>query len=217
MPSLPRVQEQFGLGRSGPAVDRTPTDISSSGTAARPILGSSYSSYMPSLSLSSGDTPDSTAAQEEQREEGLRRDIDRLIWETRMWRIANSTMWVMWGVMQATIEGLPKELMDDTSEAAAQSDPEDQQTPVAGGLNMRDLNDDPMKKLDLRQEEETIGKGGNEDKEKEEDEEEADEFDYLAYARDRALFWWGDMVTMGLVRKDELPAGIQKELKIVDH
>lgn len=44
----------------------------------------------------------------------------------------------------------------------------------------------------------------------------ADEFDYLRYAQDRALFFWGDCVQMGLVKAEELPEDLRSRLKIVD-
>jgi choline kinase len=44
-----------------------------------------------------------------------------------------------------------------------------------------------------------------------------DEFDYLRYAQERAFFFWGDCVQMGLVKKEELPEALRKNLKIVDH
>ncbi|KAL1889839.1 hypothetical protein Cpir12675_005636 [Ceratocystis pirilliformis] len=47
----------------------------------------------------------------------------------------------------------------------------------------------------------------------EEDEDEA--FDYLGYAQDRAMFFWGDCVVLGLVKKEDLPENLQKRIKIV--
>lgn len=37
------------------------------------------------------------------------------------------------------------------------------------------------------------------------DVDESDEFDYLAYAQDRALFFWADLVALGIVQRDQLP------------
>ncbi|KAK1758630.1 kinase-like domain-containing protein [Echria macrotheca] len=49
----------------------------------------------------------------------------------------------------------------------------------------------------------------------EEDQGDADAFDYLGYAQDRALFFWGDCVQMGLVKEDELPEAIRSKIKYV--
>lgn len=45
--------------------------------------------------------------------------------------------------------------------------------------------------------------------------EEGDEFDYLGYAQERALFFWGDCVLLGIVKEEELPEGLQGKLKYV--
>ncbi|KAL4912819.1 kinase-like domain-containing protein [Aspergillus aurantiobrunneus] len=47
----------------------------------------------------------------------------------------------------------------------------------------------------------------------------SDEFDYLAYAQDRALFFWADLVALGFVRKDQLPAALVEavECRIIDY
>ncbi|KAM5358200.1 hypothetical protein ACJZ2D_015496 [Fusarium nematophilum] len=44
-----------------------------------------------------------------------------------------------------------------------------------------------------------------------------DEFDYLSYTQDRAMFFWGDCVQMGLVKKEDLPQALQQRLKIVEY
>ncbi|KAF4977429.1 hypothetical protein FZEAL_6041 [Fusarium zealandicum] len=44
-----------------------------------------------------------------------------------------------------------------------------------------------------------------------------DEFDYLSYAQDRVMFFWGDCVRLGLVKKEELPETLQHRLKIVEY
>ncbi|KAF3768579.1 kinase-like protein, partial [Cryphonectria parasitica EP155] len=41
-------------------------------------------------------------------------------------------------------------------------------------------------------------------------------FDYLRYAHDRALFFWGDCVQMGLIKMEELPEELRGRLKIVE-
>jgi choline kinase len=48
-------------------------------------------------------------------------------------------------------------------------------------------------------------------------EEEGEEFDYLGYAQERAMFFWGDCVLMGLVKEEELPEGVRGRLKFVKY
>ncbi|OAA61646.1 choline/ethanolamine kinase [Niveomyces insectorum RCEF 264] len=43
-----------------------------------------------------------------------------------------------------------------------------------------------------------------------------EEFDYLGYAQERALFFLGDCVQAGLVSPDELPADVRRRVKLVD-
>jgi len=58
---------------------------------------------------------------------------------------------------------------------------------------------------------------GDSPKEAEALEDKEDEFDYLAYAQDRALFFWGDVVGLGIVKKEDLPQDLVKKMKVVDH
>lgn len=51
----------------------------------------------------------------------------------------------------------------------------------------------------------------------EEAESEADGFDYLSYAQERAFFFWGDCVLLGLVRRDELPESLSGRLKLLEY
>ncbi|EXJ68350.1 choline kinase [Cladophialophora psammophila CBS 110553] len=44
-----------------------------------------------------------------------------------------------------------------------------------------------------------------------------DEFDYLAYAQERAMFFWGDCLQMGLVEEDELPVDLKRRVKLVSY
>lgn len=45
----------------------------------------------------------------------------------------------------------------------------------------------------------------------------AEEFDYLSYAQERAMLFWGDCVQMGLVKIEELPESLRPRLKILDY
>lgn len=45
----------------------------------------------------------------------------------------------------------------------------------------------------------------------------ADEFDYLSYAQERAMFFWGDCVQLGLVKLEDLPEGLQAKMKLVKY
>ena len=49
------------------------------------------------------------------------------------------------------------------------------------------------------------------------EEDEDEEFDYLAYAQQRALFFWGDVLQLGLVSLEELPVEIRGRVKRVEY
>ncbi|KAI2639324.1 kinase-like protein [Xylaria nigripes] len=51
----------------------------------------------------------------------------------------------------------------------------------------------------------------------EEEEGDPNAFDYLGYAQERAMFFWGDCVSMGLVKLDDLPENVQKNIKFTQH
>lgn len=45
------------------------------------------------------------------------------------------------------------------------------------------------------------------------DVEDDEEFDYLAYSQDRALFFWSDLLALNLVKPDDLPPAMVEHLK----
>ncbi|KAK8067922.1 choline kinase [Apiospora saccharicola] len=51
----------------------------------------------------------------------------------------------------------------------------------------------------------------------EEEEGQGDEFDYLGYAQDRAYFFWGDCVQMGIVKLEDLPENLRERIKTVNY
>jgi choline kinase len=44
-----------------------------------------------------------------------------------------------------------------------------------------------------------------------------EEFDYLGYTQERAMFFWGDAIKMGMVRVEELPEEIRSRVKTVEY
>lgn len=48
-------------------------------------------------------------------------------------------------------------------------------------------------------------------------EEEHEEFDYLGYAQHRAMFFWGDMLQMGLIKLEDLPEDMRAKVKVVPY
>jgi len=161
------------------------------------------------------------AKEEEERQRAVQKEVDYLLWETGLWRLANSAQWTMWGVMQAKIPGLPVELGGQ----------EDFESPQLKELRLPDSgfvegDTDSVKAQDVGQRplapEQGVGNGiadaGNARAEKDKNAEgEENDFDYLGYSRERAMFFWGDAVKLGIVSIEELPEDLRKEIRIVEY
>ena len=196
----------------------------------------------------------SYAEEEKAREEAMKRQIERLVTDTRLWRVANSAQWVAWGIVQAKVEGMERAL-EERRRCAEGEDKGAQPSTVKGPVDCPEEN--PKKFQDLQEAEldleasrpprdhnlkrsaspaaaaaaaaaapieaearsKGIGERAKDDNGKVEDEDEKDEgsFDYLAYAQDRALFFWGDLLEMGLVKEEELPTEVVKRAKRIGY
>lgn len=126
-------------------------------------------------------------------------EVARLLHETRLWRLPNSALWVAWGIVQAKVPGMP----EFTGEAEPAHEP-DAETADREELAGRAQTYEELS----RTETETTDEG-----EHEEDE----EFDYLGYAQHRALFFWGDMLGLGLVKEEEIPEDLRAKIKVVPY
>ncbi|KAF2204902.1 kinase-like protein [Delitschia confertaspora ATCC 74209] len=146
--------------------------------------------------------------QEAEREKKVEEETKRLMAETRLWRLANSAQWVAWGIVQANIPGLPD--FDNEAKKGEKKEDEDwdRMSPEARELESATL--------EMRVEAKYEGK---EEKVKEDGapaQAEDEEFDYLGYAQDRAMFVWGDAIKLGIVKEEEVPEDLRKRVKIVE-
>jgi choline kinase len=135
--------------------------------------------------------------EERKREEAAEREVGRLLEETRLWRVANSAQWVAWGLVQATVPGLEGEGEGDVSgegDASGEVKEEVNGTGAAAGAGKREGTDHD-----------------------DDGEEEEEDFDYLSYAQERAYFFLGDCVRMGLVKAEELGEEVRARIKLVDY
>ncbi|KAK5054038.1 hypothetical protein LTR84_002000 [Exophiala bonariae] len=221
----------------------TPSSLSAHGSTTD-LLGSSVT-----LDTSTYD------AEERERERAQEEEIQRLLRETRLWRLANSAQWVAWGIVQAKVpeldekedakvknhaksivEGVVEKVKGLTVGGTKDKDDEGAAGPEAGVGHTAIAQSDPLNDEDKRLKEESqhdrpegrvqeeahhegdAKTEGEESGEGEEGtEEEAEEYDYLAYAQDRAMFFWGDCLQMGIVKEDELPQSLREKLKLVPH
>ena len=173
-------------------------------TTTTPGLKSSISSFM----LDSRAPPAQLADEEKEREEALESEITRLAAETRMWRIANSAMWVAWGIVQAKVPGMDEALLE-----AKNATPESENTIGRATPPQEHLYSDP-----LTPEMKQIAQDAHDKRPdpEEADEDEEEEFDYLAYAQERAMLFWGDILQLDIVDRNELPKELLKKAKIVE-
>ena len=161
----------------------------------------------------------SYSEQEALNERKVEEESRRLMAETRLWRVACSAFWIAWGMVQARIPGMPdfdsKEadesgaaenaavLDSATKEVGDEAHAEDKQSEVSATMSESVNDRDEPSRADVL------------DKQDAEDDEE--EFDYLGYAQERAMFFWGDAITLGLVKAEELPEEVRKRVKKVEY
>src|SRR3569833_644353 len=160
----------------------TPKVLPHSGPTPPKLHTATSSSSIVEFMLDARVPPGGWKEEEKKLEEQSERQVDRLMEETRLWRIANSAQWVAWGIIQAKVPGF-KPAGD-------------------GGPSLGESPDEQVLSNGAAPEE--AGDG-------------SDEFEYLGYAQERALFFWGDCLTAGLVTKEELPEELQQRVKIVPY
>jgi choline kinase len=150
-----------------------------------------FSLDAPAMSLSATSsliTSDTTQLYEETSEA----EIQQYMRQTRLWRVANSAQWVAWGIVQAKVPALEEEEAAQAAAANNTSSPS-----VSGGAG--ESTPDPSASQELK---------------KILEEAEESEFDYLAYSQDRALFFWADVLSLGLIRENELPDELLEVVKL---
>lgn len=161
---------------------------------------------------------------EEKRIKAAEEKAKNLMAEVRLWRIANSAQWVAWGIVQAKVDGLD----DDESSIASTTEAIKPALPTASSDK---LSPESQEKADQHLHDhrpeglvaEALAHGGDKDPqmikeaEKAEAEDDEDEFDYLGYSHQRAMFFWGDCVEMGLIKAEDLPERLRSEMKVVPY
>ncbi|KAL0937355.1 choline kinase [Colletotrichum truncatum] len=168
----------------------TPRLAPADGSSTPALLPTSSSSSIVEFMLDARVPPGHWKDEERRAEEAIEAEVKELYEETRLWRGINSAQWVAWGVIQAKVPGFESAEEKEQQEKQAQNE-----AAAAAG--------DESAKAEVKAAAEAEA-------------EEGDEYDYLSYAQDRAFFFLGDCVLMGIVKKEELPEDVQRRLKIVD-
>lgn len=192
------VDHRPKFSRSGSS--STPVTTPGTGVSTPALHSHASSSSIVDFMLDSRTPAGGWKEEEVKREQEVEARVKELMEETRLWRLGNSVQWVVWGVVQATIPGLVFEGdgEDGPMRIERAEDVEAKDRVEAGGDKVEDK---------LEREEEV-----NEEKEAE-----ADGFDYLGYAQERALFFWGDCVLLKIVKEEDLPEDLRARLKLVKY
>ncbi len=166
---------------------------------------SSISAFM----LDSRTPPAQLVEEEARRNTAVEGEVERLMLETRLWRVANSAQWVAWGVVQATIPemaaGKSSSNATDTQSASSPNDVSSDDDDLAQmGPNSHDRHSKPEKPGSVQDCSSEDEAGGG-------------EFDYLGYAQERAMLFWGDVLKFGIVSKSDLPAELLAKVKNIKY
>lgn len=156
-------------------------------------------------------------------------EVAALMRETRIWRLANSAQWVAWGIVQAKVGGMPDfspqtsgtitPTANDASERKVDGAVTDGEAAVSAhnAIVSPGAGTDPLDQEAQGLREDVLAKRPDEREEGDEAEAEDSEFDYLAYARSRAMFFWGDALELGIVEEKDLPEDVLRNVCRVEY
>jgi choline kinase len=173
--------------------------------------------------------PGSTSSyevEEKAREDATEKQIDALIRDAKLWRGMCSAHWVAWGIVQAKVPDMeePKPRQSKTGKLIEKVKAKARLKPLSDPLGEDILAKQQESRMDRpegREIEESHREGDDDDADdgggNDEEEEEHEEFDYLAYAQDRAMFFWGDCLQLGLVKEEELPQEMLAKVKTLTY
>lgn len=198
---------------NAPTPNLGPTDRSAADKHPKRPAGptSSISNFMLDARAPPPDSAAATAKADAEYQANEDAQVASLLRETRMWRLANTAQWVAWGIVQAKVPGMPPSLATEpTTPAIPITETPDEMTPDASNYMS-----DPLDAEGRSMRDDIHAK--RPDPEEEDDAQAEEEFDYLAYARDRAMFFWGDALKLGIVREEELPEDVLKNVKVVEN
>jgi len=135
-------------------------------------------------------TPSASYKEEEaNRERGIAEEVDRLEGEAKAWRAASHAMWCVWGIVQAKIPGSEVEAVINGQQHNIGGPTSEEAKAAAADSGDRRLDGEE-------------GEG-------------EDEFDYLGYAQQRALLFWGDMLALGIMTPEEVGEEVVEKAKVV--
>ena len=148
--------------------------------------------------------------EEKRQDEELEGEIRNLLAETRLWRIANSAQWVAWGIVQAKVPGMDEALNAQQNSIPNSEDPIIQAPQACIGSDPLNQEDAAVVQdvSEQRSESRELADEGQDDEQ---------EFDYLGYAQERAMFFWGDVLQLGIVKREDMPEELLNKVKVVEY
>lgn len=156
--------------------------------------GSSSSNIPPAFNLDDNSTQNPDNDTEKVVEDVQEAEVQFFMRQTRLWRVINSAQWVAWGVVQAKMPGMEEGIAADLHQNHQQDPNNESEGNGSNGSTVHE-HAEPAEP-------------GPETPENDED-----GFDYLAYAQDRAMIFWADMLGFGLVGEEELPVHVREHVK----
>ena len=155
-------------------------------------------------------------AEERAREDAMEQQTEALIHDAKLWRGMCSAHWVAWGIVQAKIPEMEEQAPRQSKTGKLIGKVKAHLKPLSDPLGEDVLSRQQESKLD-RPEGREIEESHREGDEDHEEEQETEEFDYLAYAQDRAMFFWGDCLQLGLVKEEELSKDLLGKVKTLTY
>ncbi|CAG8005813.1 unnamed protein product [Penicillium salamii] len=150
---------------------------------ATPTIRARASAAIAPLDLDEGSDGPSVSQNEISIEDEHDKEVRFLMQQTRIWRVMGSAQWIAWGIVQAKVPGMEEGI----AEALA----------AENGSGEAEKN----------------GNGEEKKPSANEDADEEGDFDYLAYAQDRAMFFWSDLLALNLIKAEELPAPLVEHIR----
>lgn len=192
-------------------------DVAPSATAlASPSGGQTPSSSIVEFMLDARVPPGGWKEQERRATELSEHKIRELAREAKLWRAMNSAQWVAWGIVQAKIDGFSDNEAPVPATAGGGGGSSRGDDSAADGATPRPPASPASSEGTVKAEDEQQDEGAAAQQTSSSNDEE-EGFDYLSYAHDRALFFWGDVVRMGLIQLEEMPAGLRERVKMVEY
>ena len=143
----------------------------------------------------------------------VEQEVERLVRQSHLWRAANSAQWVAWGVVQATIPDMEASIEHNRPTTAKDEDEPTTASTVPDEPTTTTTTTPGKRPEGLIAEALLAGKSVSPEQAVKDNE---GDFDYLGYAQERAMLFWGDLITFGFISKNDLPKDLLPKIKYLN-